>query len=153
MRSDLIQFATPPFSGRWMDMIIKGGEGRYAELLASRNLRVSTIAAAGHINFPSLMTAEGNPLEPLPFICNVVINHSDSTSQVPGGTGSCVPGKSATRPTMRNYIGRLKRAGMSLPSVRPLTRSLREEFSILEPNIVPAAYRKRGSIFSRDIFV
>jgi len=153
VRSDLLEFASSPYSGVWLETILQGGERRFAELLARRSQRINTLAAVGLANFQKLMLAEGRPLEPLPFPGNVVINHSDSTSHVPGGVGTAVPEQSPVRNALRARLSRIKRAGSRLPSVRPLTPALCSEFAIPAPRLVPRAYRRRGSIFSRDIFV
>jgi hypothetical protein len=152
-RSGLLEFATWPSTGTWLRTILEGGESRFAQLLARRSRRINTLAAVGLANFQKLMIAQGHPLEPLPFPSNVVINHVDSTSHVSGGIGTAVPERSTARPTLRARLGSLKRAGSKLPSVGPLTRALRNEFTIPAPEVIPRAYKGRGSIFSRDIFV
>ena len=148
-KSDLLKFATVPFTGVWFELIIEGGEKKYTELLAGRNRRTNTLAAAGHAHFQRLMMAEGYPLAPLPFPGYLVINHSKSTSQIPGGLGSAVPENPTLRCTFRNRLGRLKRIGLSLPSARPLTYALRSEFTIPAPDVVPNDYKSRGSMFAR----
>jgi hypothetical protein len=152
VRSDLLKFATNPFKGFWLNLIVKGGERAFAEQLASRNRRINTLAAVGLAHFQKLMTIEGAPLEPLPFTSNVVINHLDSTSQVAGGLGTSVPLNRTARLNLRSCLNRLKRVGLCLPSVLPLTQALREEFTIPALNAVPNAYKRKGSIFSRDIY-
>jgi hypothetical protein len=153
VRSNLLKFAMPPFTGDWLNMIVEGGERPYAELLARQNRKINTLAAVGLAYFQRLMTADGHPLEALPFPGNVVINHLDSTSHVPGGIGTAVSEEPAAPAPFRMHLGRLKRVALSLPSVRPLTHALRSEFTIPAPDVVPVAYRGRGSMFSRDIFV
>jgi len=153
VRADLLRFARRPFTGVWSRIIVEGGERRFAEVLARRNRKINTLAAVGLANFQTLMTAEGHPLMPLPFPSNVVINHMDSTSQVPGGIGSAIPTTVMARATIRTRLRNLKRMVAVLPSVGPLTRGLCNEFTIPAPDAVPSAYRHRGSIFSRDIFV
>jgi hypothetical protein len=152
VRSDLLKSESPPFTGQWVNLIVEGGEKNYVRFLARRNRRVITIAATGLAYFQKLMSAEGTPLEPLPLTANVVINHSDSTSQITGGIGTAVPDKPTAR-TALAALRRIKRIGSTFPSIRPLTRALREEFAIPAPHEVPTAYRHRGSMFSRDISV
>lgn len=147
VKSSVAKFATVPFTGRWLDIIIAGGEARYVELLSGRNRRVNTLAAVGHMNFRRLMAAEGDALLPLPFAGNVVINHFDSMSWVPGGAGSRLSTKPVTSGTLRGQLGRLKRAGMLLPSIRPLTRGLSTEFTVPAPTTIPKAYGSAGSVF------
>jgi hypothetical protein len=152
VRSDLLKSESPPFTGQWANLVVEGGEGNYVQLLARRNRRVITIAAAGLAYFQKLMSAEGTPLEPLPLTANIVINHSDSTSQVAGGIGTPVPDEPSAF-TALAALRRVKRIGSTLPSIRPLTRALRDEFTIPAPHEIPAVYRHRGSMFSRDISV
>jgi hypothetical protein len=153
VRSDLLKFATCPFAGIWLNMIVEGGERQFAEILGRRNRQINTLAAVGLANFQKLMTTEGHPLEPLPFTNNVVINHVDSTSHVPGGIGTAVPERLAARAKLRTHLGRLKRVGLTLASVRPVTHALCEEFTIPAPDVIPPAYRRMGSMFSRDIHI
>jgi hypothetical protein len=148
VRSDLLKFVTPPFSGDWLNMILAGGEKPYAEMLASRGRKVNTLAAAGLAHFQRLMTADGHPLEPLPFLGTIMINHIDSMSFVPGGLGSLV--SDTPHRSLRGQLGRLKRFGVSLPSLRLLTHKLRKEFSIPAPTAIPIKYRQKGTVFSRD---
>jgi hypothetical protein len=140
VRADRLKFASVPFNGIWLKFIIEGGEQKYAELLAVRNRRTNTLAAAGHAYFQRLMTAEGHPLERLPFPAYVMINHADSTSQVKGGLGSATPPR---------LMSSFRRMISNLPSVRPLTHALRCEFAIPAPSMVPVAYKSSGSMFDR----
>jgi len=149
VKSNLLKFATVPFTDIWLELILEAGERKYAELLAGRRRRTNTLAAVGHTLYQRLMKAQGYPLEPLPFPGYVVINHADSTSQVSGGLGSAILEKSAAPRTLRSRLNRLKRIGLRLPSVRPLTHAVRSEFTIPAPGIIPRAYKNRGSLFAR----
>jgi hypothetical protein len=153
VKADLLRFANPPFSGAWAKMTIKGGERAYLELLASRNRKVNTFAAAGHAYFQRLMMVEGDPLIPLPFVGTIMINHFDSTSYVTGGLGTIVPERPALRATLRRRLVRYRRLVSTLPFIRPVTWALREEFTIPALRDIPAAPRQKGSMFSRDIDV
>jgi hypothetical protein len=121
--------------------------------LAGRNRKVNTFASAGLAHFQRLMMAEGHPLAPLPFSGIVMINHFDSTVYVSGGVGTVVPDRHGPPPTLRRRLGQYKRLLSALPTVRPVTRSLCEEFTIPAPRDVPASYTQKGSMFSRDITV
>jgi hypothetical protein len=151
VRSDLLKFATVPFEGHWLNLTSEGGEKNYVDLLARRGRKVVTLAAAGLAHFKRLMELEGFPLAPLPMAATVIINHSDSTSHIAGGIGTAIPNDLAAPATMRRRLGRYRRLASTLPSIRPLTRALRDDFAIPEPKKIPAAYRGRGSMFSRDI--
>jgi hypothetical protein len=146
-RSDLLQFDKPPFKGRWVQILTSSGESRYLKVLASRGQKVNTVAAVGHTQYRSLFTAEGHILAPLPFLANVVINHSDSTSHVAGGSGSRIIEDTPRRLRWRTTISAIKQRFRLLPSLRPFTSSLCRDFSILSPSQVPAVYRSRGLLF------
>jgi hypothetical protein len=149
VKSDLLKFASVPFTDTWLELIIEAGEKKYADLLAGRRRKINTLAAVGHTHFQRLMKAEGYPLEPLPFPGYVVINHADSTSQVAGGLGSAAPENAVARYTLRSRVNHVKRIGLSLPSLAPLTHAVRREFTIPAPDIIPKPYKSRGSLFAR----
>jgi hypothetical protein len=64
VRSNLLKFASSPFAGNWMNIIIEDNDRPYLELLRMRNRKVNTLAAVGHTDFRRLMNAEGHFLEP-----------------------------------------------------------------------------------------
>lgn len=140
VRTNLLKFEAPPFSGAWTKLVIAGGESNYLDLLGRRGQTVSTLAAVGLGHYREHMTNEGYPLKPLPFPPIVMINHGDSISLVPGGQGSYQPVGLQTV---------LRRSVKWLPSVRFVTRSVRSEFLIPPPNAIPSQYKRRGSIFWR----
>lgn len=149
LRSDLAEFAVPPFKGEWTDIIKRGGEERYLGLLARHGEKTSVLAAVGLGNFREFMIQRGQPLLPMPFPANVVINHSDSTSHVPGGMGSYYFVGIPQRFSRRVALSRLKQRMRWLPTLRLLSPSLRREFSIPPDSEIPAAYRTSGSLFWR----
>jgi hypothetical protein len=151
VKANLLKFANPPFSGDWAKIIEAGGERPYLELLEGRNRKVNTFSAAGLAHFRRLMIAEGHPLDPLPFVGTIMINHLDSTSYVAGGLGTIVSERPVPPATLRRRLGHYGRLASSVPSLRPVTRALREEFTIAAPPEIPTAYRHRGSLYSRDI--
>jgi hypothetical protein len=140
VRTNLLQFEAPPFLGSWTKLVIADGESNYLELLGRHGQMVNTLAAVGLGRYREYMTNEGYPLGPLPFPPIVMINHADSTSLVGGGQGSYQPVGLHTV---------LRRSLKWLPSVRFLTRSVRNEFLIPPNNEIPNRYRRQGSIFWR----
>jgi hypothetical protein len=149
VKSELLKFATPPFTGSWLQLIIEGGEKKYADLLAGRRRKINTLAAAGHMHFLRIMTAEGYPLERLPFPGLVMIDHPDSISKVSGGLNTVAVENAAARRTLRSRLSRLKRIGLNLTCVAPLTYAVSGEFTIPSPAIIPTAYKSKGSVFGR----
>jgi hypothetical protein len=154
VKSSLLKFVAEPFSGPWLELPMNDGEESYIGLLTDRSAgrRVSTLAATGHTNYRKLMVLEGSPLQPLPFAAYVMINHFDSTTHAPGGAGSDSTRVDSHR-SLRKHLSRLKRLGLNVPNIRPLTKAFREEFTIPAPRSIPDAYRRMGSIFSRVINV
>ena len=140
VRTDLLKFESPPFSGGWTKLVIAGGGANYLELLGRHGQLVNTLAAVGHGRYREYMTNEGCPLKPLPFPPIIMINHDDSISLVAGGQGSYQPVGLRTV---------LRRSVKWLPSVRFMTRSVRNEFLIPPNTEIPNRYRKQGSIFWR----
>lgn len=140
VRADLLKFAQPPFSGLWTEFVIADGEVNYLKLLGRHGETVSTLAAVGLGHYRDYMIKEGHPLKRLPFPANVVINHHDSTSFVSGGLGSYQPLRFRTA---------LQRSLRWLPSVRLVTRSVRDEFLIPPNREIPRRYRTGGSILWR----
>lgn len=143
-RAGMLRFDAPPYSGGWLDFV--AGEERYMGMLAGRAQRTCTIVAAGLAHYRAFAAREGHPLRPLPFAGNVVICHSDSTSHVAGGSGSRfgeqAPAREASR--WRESARGLRRHWRSL---QRLTPEIARDFSVIEPERVPAQYRGRGSIF------
>lgn len=143
-RVDMLRFDTPPYSGAWLDFL--AGEERYAALLASRGQRTCTIVAAGLAHYRAFAARDGHPLRPLPFPGNVVICHSDSTSHVPGGSGSRF-GEPGRPPARARWLEALRGLRRHWRALRRLTPQIAADFSVLEPASVPSRYRNRGSIF------
>ncbi len=139
VRRDLLSFASPPFGGPWVDLVRGGGEDRYLECLSRHRREVCELAAVGLGHYRAFMAARGQPLAPLPFAANVVINHKDSVST----TGS-----------MHGYqrlssLRSLRRSLKWVPSLRLATPSVRDEFHIPATREIPAAYRGGASVFWR----
>lgn len=138
LRADLLRLVEPPFRGRWVEWLLASGEQPYLDLLASRRRAASDLVAAGHTRYLELLAAEGYALSPLPFNAHLMINHDDSTSTVPGGSGTSL------LPTTAQLV---RRAYRWLPSLRPLTASARHAFAI--PSRLPERYRHGGSVLWR----
>lgn len=149
VRSDLLEFAVPPFSGDWADLIRSGGEERYLNLLARRHREVSILAAVGLGHYQEYSSMKGWPLEPLPFPGNVVINHRHSMSHVPGGFGSYQRELRDEPLTLRRRLRNIKRTMKMIPTLKVMTEATRSEYSVLAPHDVPANYRSQGSILWR----
>jgi hypothetical protein len=149
VRSDLFEFALPPFTGEWTEVIKRGGEARYLDLLARHGEKTCLLAAVGLQNFREYMTCRGQSLRPIPFPANLVINHSDSTSHVAGGIGSYEFVRKRPRSSLRQVFGSLKRCARLLTTFRPVTAELRHEFSIPRIYEIPRRYRAGGSLFWR----
>jgi hypothetical protein len=137
VRTNLLKFEAPPFSGSWTKLAIADGDSNYLELLGRHGQMVNTLAAVGHGHYREYMTNEGYPLKPLPFSPILMINHADSISL---GQGSYQP------VGLQTVLRRLVRW---LPSVRFLTSSVRNEFLIPPNDEIPVRYRRQGSIFWR----
>jgi hypothetical protein len=138
VRSDLLEFNTPPFSGEWVRLVQHDREFEYLRLLARHQLPVCTLAAAGHGHYPTLMSRLGKDLQPLPFSANLVINHPDSMS-TSGGTHGFA---------MLSSVGSLRRSLRWLPTLRPTTSSVLSEYHVPTDREIPASYRG-GSVFWR----
>lgn len=149
VRSDLLEFDVPPYTGKWVDIIRRGGENRYLGLLERHGERTCALAAVGLQNYRDYMAGRGQPLEAIPFPSIVMINHSDSTSHVPGGTGAYASAGKQQRASLRMTLSRFKQSLRWLPTFRLLTPKLRREFSIPQDSEIPPAYLHRGSIFWR----
>lgn len=139
VRRDLLTFASPPFSGAWVDLVLGGGEDRYIAYLSRHRREVCELAAVGHAYFRTFMTERGQPLAALPFPANVVINHKDSMSTTGGTFGYQV----------MSTLAYAKRMMRWLPSVRMVTGAVRREFKIPQNAEIPAAYRRGASVFWR----
>jgi hypothetical protein len=149
VRSDLLEFGIPPYRGTWADIISGGGETHYLDLLARHGQNTSALAAVGLQNYRVYMEGRGYPLLPMPFAGNIVINHSDSMSHVPGGIGAYhFAGKQAGL-TLRTALSRCRQIVRWLPTFRLMTKRLRQEFSVPDDARIPAAYLNRGSIYWR----
>lgn len=149
VRSDLLSFSQPPFSGTWTDMLRLGGESQYLRMLERHGLRTNILAAVGLGNYRQLMEIDGYPLSPLPFPANIVINHADSTSSVPGGVGSRDIGQSNRNPAWRLFLSQMKSSAIKITTFTPITRTRRAEFSVPDDSEIPLQYKKGGSIFWR----
>jgi hypothetical protein len=149
VRTDLLEFQTPPFTGPWVEIIRRGGESGYLERLSRRARKTCTLAAVGLQNYQEYMAGRSEPLVPMTFPGNVVINHSDSMSHVPGGIGAYQFAGNHARSSWRTILRRLKQRLRWLPTLRVLTPALRREFSIPEDSEIPAAYLSSGSVFWR----
>ncbi len=139
VRSDLVSFSRPPFSGLWVDLVLGGGEDRYLDYLSRHRREVCDLVAGGHEHYRAFMSGRGCPLQPLPFAANVVINHGDSMSTAGGRHG--YPWLSS--------LGRLKRSLRWVPSLRLATPAVRREFQIPANSDIPDSYRRNGSVFWR----
>lgn len=139
VRTDLLTFATPPFSGPWADLIVRGGEQHYLQLLANHGVEVNLLAAVGMSYYRDWMEARGCPLSPLPFPANVVINHGDSVS-VSGGTHGY---------HVLTGLRSLRRSLRWVPTLEYASRAVRGEFAIPPDSEIPSNYRASGSVFWR----
>lgn len=139
VRSDALQFDAPPFSGEWVAIVEGGGEHDYLRLLARHQQAVCTLAAVGHAHYVTFMSRIGQPLQPLPFPANLVINHRDSMSTA--GSANGYPVMSA--------LGRLKRSLRWVPTLRVATSAIRREFHVPPDAQIPAPYRGGASVFWR----
>lgn len=139
VRRDLLTFGSPPFKGPWFDLVKAGGEDRYLECLSRHQREVCELAAVGLGYYRAFMTALGQPLAPLPFPANVVINHKDSMSTAGSTHGY----------QLMSSLGSLKRSLKWVPSLRLATPALREEFHIPATREVPDPYRGGASVFWR----
>jgi hypothetical protein len=107
VRTDLLSFAPSDFCG--------------AE-------NVNTLAAAGHGQYRAVLEAQGAPLGKLPFFGSVYILHEDATSGVPAAN--------SVRPHIPRWRRVLTWSRRTLPKMRPLTPTLRAEFSIPKADAV-----------------
>jgi hypothetical protein len=139
VRSDLLTFERPPFTGEWARMIADGGEQRYMQFLARHGVEVCVLAAVGIGHYRTFMADRGQPLQPLPFAGNVVINHKDSMSTTGGTHGY--------RPMPR--LAALKRSMRWLPTLRYASPEMRTEFSIPPDSDIPGPYQGGASVFWR----
>ena len=139
VRSDLLQFAKPPFAGAWAERIARGGEQDYLDLLGRHGVEVCTLAAVGLGYFKAFMEEQGHPLAPLPFPANIVINHKDSVSTTGGANGY----------PLISRLGVLKRSIRFLPTLRLATSGIRREFHIPSNQDIPPGYMTGGSVFWR----
>jgi hypothetical protein len=149
VRADLLTFDTPPFSGTWVDLVLSGGESKYLSLLARQGHRINILAAVGLGHYQQWMREEGHPLARLPFPANIVINHPDSTSHVPGGIGSYDPGTAPHYSRPRLILSRIKQNFLMLPTLGVIRQSLRDEYSVAADSKIPPGYRGKASIFWR----
>jgi hypothetical protein len=146
-RADVLEFDRAPF-GEWRELV--GDESAYLDKLAARGIEVCTAAAVGHTRFRELLARRGHEMKPFPFPGNVVINHSDSTSHVPGGLGSRagVAGASDShRGAWRRLVDAARGMRRHWRTLRPIDARVMEEFSVLAPGAVPQPFRHRGSLF------
>ena len=139
VRSDLLTFASPPFVTAWAETLRAGGEQAYVDLLARRGVEVCVLAAVGISHYRGFMADAGQPLEPLPFAANVVINHADSMSTTGGANGY----------QWLSTMGSLKRTVRWLPTLRLALPGLRREFHIPPDREIPSGFRGGASVFWR----
>lgn len=148
VRAEALRFADASDSSEfWHRAVSAGGNERYLQSLILRGPRVSTLAAIGHTKYVDLFNSEGRPLQPLPFVAIIMIQHPDSTSNVAGGEGSRIDGASSRRPLWRRKLSRVKRVVGALTTLRLMTSSLRAEFSVLKDEAVPREFRTGGLPF------
>jgi hypothetical protein len=140
VRSDLLQFDSPPYSGAWVDLVKGGDELEYLELLARHGVPVCTLAAAGHWHYTTLMAQLSHPWQSLPFPGNLVINHGDSMSTAGGRHGFQVLSHLAA---MRRFLG-------LLPLLRRASASLKREYHVPSADAIPPSSRGNGSVFWRS---
>lgn len=138
VRSDLLEFEAPPFTGRWAQRVARGGEQAYLDYLSRHGVEVCTLAAVGLGHYKAFMAEEGHPLDPLPFAANIVINHKDSVSTAGGRHGY----------PLISSLSSLKRTIRWLPTFRLAAAAVRREFQIPDSRDIPQAYRG-GSVFWR----
>lgn len=140
IRTDLLQFDSPPYSGVWVSLVEGGDEHEYLQLLARHRVPVCTIAAAGHWHYTTLMAKLGSPLEPLPFPSNLVINHGDSMSTTGGRHGF----------PMISQLAAVKRSLVLMPTLRWASPALKREYHVPPLQSIPASSRGSGSVFWRS---
>ena len=107
---------------------------QFARDASYRGERVNTLAAAGHADYCRLLSSQGFPLEPLPFPGAIYVLHSDSACWAPGGSAYHIEGQCAPRPFWRRALSWGKRTAKLVLKLRPLTLSLRTEFTIPKIN-------------------
>lgn len=148
-RSDVLEFEAPPFRGPWTMLL--DGESGYLDKLAARGVPVCTAVAVGHTRFRELLARRGHEMAPFPFPGNVVINHSDSTSHVPGGLGSRVaqgaPGGIQRARRWERLLDTARAMRRHWRTLRRLDARVMEDFSVPAPAAVPASFRRRGTLF------
>lgn len=149
VRADRLEFASPPFLGKWTELIKAGGEKNYLDLLEAKRCPVSVLAAVGLQHYREYSRQSGWPLAPLPFPANIVINHWDSTSHVAGGRGSYCSEDKPRHSAWREFLSMMKQRLKKIPTLRPMVASLRQEYSIPSDREIPSRYRGGGSIFWR----
>lgn len=110
--------------------IVKTSLLRFAPSEFCRGEVANTLANAGIDFYLPHLAEQGTPIEPLPFPGAIYILHPDSTSEVAGGTGYRLGGTFKPRPLWKKILGPLKRAALTLPTLRPITPHLRAEFTI-----------------------
>jgi hypothetical protein len=117
--------------------IVKTSLLRFAPSELCRGAVANTLADAGHGYYRPHLEQQGTPIAELPFPGAICIQHSDSTSEVSGGAGYRLGGTFQPRPSWKRVLGPVKRAALTLPTLRPITPALRAEFTI-PPNGFPA---------------
>ena len=126
-------------------VIVRAGLLRFDAVPFYRNSQVNTLAAAGHNNYYKVLSGDGAVLEPLPFAGAVYVQNVDSTSRVEGGEIARVDSATPGRSLLRRTLSRFKQAARTLPTLRPLTSSMRQEFTVMHAHDVPHNYRTRAA--------
>lgn len=102
-----------------------------------RGERVNTLAAAGHTEYPRHMSSHGNPLQSLPFAGSVVIVHDDSVSHSPDG----IVQNNHQHSPLKVGLSRMKNGARTLPKIRPLTGTMRRDYTIPTSEEIHHLYR------------
>ena len=142
------------YGGRWVrKYVLPGMEAGPCVIVASdllrfapdpryRGQRVNTLAAAGHTEYRKLMNEEGTPLTPLPFPGSVVIVHDDSTSNAPEmGDNTAQTAVVPKHSRLRVTLSQLKQNARDLALMRPLTPTMRRDFTIPYTDHIHPSYR------------
>ena len=138
LRTEFLSFQEPPFGGKWFSMLAE--EPEYCKALNARENAVCTLIAAGHMNYLSLLESEGHKLRPFSEPSHIVINHPHSLSHEEVDTSNVC--------SLRAKLGLIRRRSQVLAGVRPLTPSLRRDFSVPSSAQIPSRY-KLGTVFER----
>jgi hypothetical protein len=116
-------------------VIVRTNLLRFGKSDFCRGQRANTLAAAGIENYLAHLAEQGTPIQSLPFPGAVYVLHTDSTSEIPGGSGYRFGDPRTRRPLWRRVAGWGKRTAKRIPNMRPVTAALRTEFSVPKADV------------------